>query len=57
MKTIWIDLFWKKIHKNIHIPLFDKYFYKNKKSELYFGDRISVQNDFIFKYEGSIILK
>jgi hypothetical protein len=27
--------------------VFNKYFYKNKKSKLYFGDRITVLNDFI----------
>ena len=34
--------------KNIHISLFDKYFLYNKKSKLYFEDRVAVQNNFIF---------
>jgi hypothetical protein len=42
--------------KIIHISIFDKYFYKNKKSKLCFGDRIIVQNDFIFKCGGSTML-
>jgi hypothetical protein len=29
--------------------VFNKYFYKNKKSKLYFGDRIAVLNDFIYQ--------
>jgi hypothetical protein len=28
------------------MSLFNKYFYKNKKSELCFGDRVAVRNDF-----------
>ena len=31
-----------------------KYFYKNKKSKLNFGDRVAVQNDFLYEYGGSI---
>jgi hypothetical protein len=27
--------------------IFNKYFYKNKKLKLYFGDRVAVLNDFI----------
>jgi hypothetical protein len=33
---------------------FNKYFYKNKKSKLYFGDRVAVLNDFIYQTGGSI---
>jgi hypothetical protein len=29
--------------------VFNKYFYKNKKSKLYFGDRVAVLNDFIYR--------
>jgi hypothetical protein len=32
---------------------FNKYFYKNKKSKLYFGDRVAVLNDFIYQTGGS----
>jgi hypothetical protein len=28
---------------------FNKYFYKKKKSKLYFGDRVAVLNDFIYQ--------
>ena len=35
-------------YKNIHISLFDKYFYKDKKSKLYFRDRAAIQNNFTF---------
>ena len=38
----------------IKIYIYQKYFYKNKKSKLCFGDRVAVQNDFIFKYGWSI---
>jgi hypothetical protein len=34
--------------------VFNKYFYKNKKSKLYFGDRAAVLNDFIYQTGGSI---
>jgi hypothetical protein len=34
--------------------VFNKYFYKNKKSKLYFEDRIAVLNDFIYQTGGSI---
>jgi hypothetical protein len=44
----------KYFHKSIHIPLFDKYFYKIKESKLGFGDRVVVLNDFLYGYEGSI---
>ena len=30
------------------MSLCDKYFYKNKKSKFSFGDRVAVQNDFIY---------
>jgi hypothetical protein len=31
-------------------------FYKDKKSKLCFGDRVVVQNDFLYEYGGSISL-
>jgi hypothetical protein len=34
--------------------VFNKYFYKNKKSKLYFGDRVTVLTDFIYQTGGSI---
>jgi hypothetical protein len=34
--------------------VFNKYFYKNKKSKLYFGERVAVLNDFIYQTGGSI---
>jgi len=37
------------------MPFFDKYFYKNKKSKLDFGDRVVVLNDFFYEYGGSIL--
>jgi len=43
----------KFFYKNIHIPFSDKYFYKNKKLKLSFGDRVDVLNDFLYKYERS----
>jgi hypothetical protein len=33
--------------------VFNKYFYKKKKSKLYFGDRVTVLNDFIYQTGGS----
>jgi hypothetical protein len=33
--------------------IFNKYFYKIKKSKLYFGDRVAVLNDFIYQTGGS----
>jgi hypothetical protein len=33
--------------------VFNKYFYKNKKSKLYFGDSVAVLNDFIYQTGGS----
>ena len=41
-------------HKSIHIPFFDKYFYKNKELKLDFGDRIVILNGFLYGYGGSI---
>jgi hypothetical protein len=35
--------------------VFNKYFYKNKKSKLYFGDRVVVQSDLFYGYGGSIV--
>jgi hypothetical protein len=35
--------------------VFNKYFYKKKKSKLYFGDRVAVLNDFIYQTGGSIM--
>jgi hypothetical protein len=35
--------------------VFNKYFYKNKKLKLYFGDRITVINDFIYQTRGSML--
>jgi len=46
VKTIWINSSEKYFHKNIHISLFNKY--KNKKSKLYFEDRIAVLSYFLF---------
>jgi hypothetical protein len=34
--------------------VFNKYFYKKKKSKLYFGDRVAVLNDFIYQTGASI---
>jgi hypothetical protein len=33
--------------------VFNNYFYKNKKSKLYFGDRVDVQDDFLYQTGGS----
>jgi len=41
--------------KNIHISLFDKYFYKNMESKLNFGVRVIVLNDFLCGYGVSTI--
>ena len=43
----------KHFHKNIHISLFNKYFYKNEQSKLYFKDRVAVLNVIYFLYEES----
>jgi hypothetical protein len=32
---------------------FNKHVYKNKKSKLYFGDRVAILNDWIYEYGGS----
>jgi hypothetical protein len=37
--------------------VFNNYFYKNKKSKLYFGDRVTVLNDFFTKPEGVLSLQ
>jgi hypothetical protein len=34
--------------------VFNKYFYKNKKSKLYFGDYVAVLNDFIYQTGGVV---
>jgi hypothetical protein len=34
--------------------VFDNYFYKNEESKLYFGDRVTVLNDFLYKHEGML---
>jgi hypothetical protein len=36
--------------------VFNKYFYKNKKSKLCDGDRVAVLNDKFYVYRGSIVL-
>ena len=46
--------FKKYFHKNIHILLFNIYFYKNKESKLGFGYRIATLNYFLFEYEESM---
>jgi hypothetical protein len=33
--------------------IFNKYSYKNKKSKLHFGNRVTVLNDFIYQTGGS----
>jgi len=43
----------KYFHKSTHIPLFDKYFYKNSESKLDFGDRGIALNDFFYEDGGS----
>ena len=43
----------KYFYKNIHISLFNKYFYRNKKSNICFGDCVIIQNDFIYQPGGS----
>ena len=47
-------VFEKYFHKSINISLCDKYFYKNKKSKLNFGDRVAVQNDIFLSMEGVV---
>ena len=42
----------KNIFINIYISLFFKYFYKNKGSKLYYGDRVIVLNDFFHHHRG-----
>ena len=46
----------KYFYKSIHISLFNKYFCRNKKVKLCFGDRVATQNDFLYEYRGSTIL-
>jgi len=36
-------------HKNTHISLSNKYFYKSKKWKLCFGDCVVLQNNFIYQ--------
>ena len=45
----------KNIFINIYISLFNKYFYKNKQSKLYFEGRIAVLNVIYFLYRGSTL--
>ena len=47
-------LFQKYFYKNIHIPFFDNFFYKNKESKLSVEDCVIVLNDFLYRYGGSI---
>jgi hypothetical protein len=35
--------------------VFNKYFYRKKKSKLYFGDRVTVLNDFIYQTGGVLL--
>jgi hypothetical protein len=37
--------------------VFNNYFYKNRTSKLYFGDRVAVLNDFIYQTGGSMALE
>jgi hypothetical protein len=46
----------KYFYKNINIPLFNKYFHKDKESKLEFKDRVAILNVFIYIYEESILL-
>ena len=47
----------KYFYESIHISLFDKYFQRNKKSKLCFGDRVAVLNVNYFEYGGSTNFK
>ena len=38
----------------MHIPIFYKYFSKNKESKLGFGDHVAVPNNFLYTYGESI---
>jgi hypothetical protein len=49
VKTTWVDL----SSKIIHMLVLNNYFYKNRTSKLYFGDRVTVLNDFIYQTRGS----
>ena len=42
------------LNKSIHISLFNKYFYRNNKLKLCFGDRVAVLNNFLYEYRESI---
>jgi hypothetical protein len=37
-------------HKSIHILVFNKSFYKNKKSKLYFEERVVILNGLFYGY-------
>jgi hypothetical protein len=39
----------KYFHKSIHILVFNNYFYKNKKSKLYFRNRVAILNNFLYQ--------
>ena len=39
------------LKNNIHISLFNEYFYKNKKLKLCFRDRVAVLNNLLYEYE------
>ena len=41
----------------MHILFFNKYFYRKKKLKLCFGDRVAVQNDFLYEYVGNTLIK
>jgi hypothetical protein len=45
VKTTSIVSLAKYFRKSIHMLVFSKYFYKKKKSKLYFRDRVAVLND------------
>jgi hypothetical protein len=47
----------KRFYKSIHLLVFNKYVYKNKKSKLYFEYRVAVINDIFYEYGGSNNLK
>jgi hypothetical protein len=40
----------------VHMFIFNKYFRKNKKSKLYFGNRVAVLNAFIYQTGGSTFI-
>jgi hypothetical protein len=45
----------KYFHKSIHMLVFNNYFYQNKKSKFYFGDRITILNGFFYQIGGSML--